>query len=66
MVGIDSPDSSARKVIDLERQIAEVQWPRADRRDRDKTLNPSTYADLKSAYPSFDWDNFFECGCFLS
>ena len=59
LVGIDSPDSSARKVLDLERQIALVQWPRADRRDRDKTLNPTTYTDLKSAHPSFDWDKFF-------
>ena len=59
-VGIEFPDRSAREVLELEREIAKVQWPRADRRDRDKTLNPTSYYDLKADYPGFDWDNFFK------
>ena len=65
LVGIEFPDRNAREVLELERQIAIVQWPRADRRDRDKTLNPTSYYDLKTDHPGFDWDNFFkETGVF--
>ena len=65
LVGIEFPDRNAREVLELERQIAKVQWPRADRRDRDKTLNPTSYYDLKADHPGFDWDNFFkETGVF--
>ena len=60
LLGIEFPDRNAREVLELEREIAKVQWPRADRRDRDKTLNPTSYYDLKADYPGFDWDNFFK------
>ena len=60
LAGIEYPDRNAREVLDLERQIAKVQWPRADRRDRDKTLNPKSYDDLKADHPGFDWDIFFK------
>jgi len=60
LVGIEFPERNAREVLELEREIAKVQWPRADRRDRDKTLNPTSYYDLKADYPGFDWDNFFK------
>ena len=65
LVGIEFPDRNAREVLELEREIAKVQWPRADRRDRDKTLNPTSYDDLKADHPGFDWDYFFkETGVF--
>ncbi len=34
--------------------------PRAQRRDRDKTYNPVTLAELKTLAPGFDWDAFLK------
>ena len=48
----------ARAILALETQIAELQWPRADRRDRDRTLNPMLVAELSTTYPGFDWEPF--------
>ncbi len=48
----------ADNILMLETAIAELQWERADRRDRDKTYNPMTIAALKEAHPGFNWDAF--------
>ncbi|MCB1671674.1 MAG: M13 family metallopeptidase [Gammaproteobacteria bacterium] len=55
-------DSAARaqSVLEIESQIAEHLWPRAQRRDRDLTYNPMTYAALKATYGELDWDRFFQ------
>ena len=57
----DIPNSAAQAeaVLVLETQIAESMWTRAERRDRDKTYNPMSYADFKANYPGFDWDAYF-------
>ena len=57
--GIDGADEKAKAILAIETKIAEKQWPRSERRNRDKTLNPSSYVDFKTAYPGFDWDAFF-------
>jgi putative endopeptidase len=51
-------DATARAeaVLALETELARPQWDRAERRNRDKTYNVSSYADFKKAYPGFDWD----------
>lgn len=49
-------------ILELETTIAGYQWTRADRRDRTKTYNPTTVAELKIKYPDFDWELFLEAG----
>jgi len=56
--GIDGAAEKATAILALETRIAEQQWPRSDRRDRDKIYNPMSYADFKAEYTGFDWDSF--------
>lgn len=49
----------ADQIIALETQIAEIQWPREKRRNRDLTLNPIERSALSDTYPGFDWDAMF-------
>jgi putative endopeptidase len=52
----------AKAILDLETQIATLQWQRSDLRDRVKTLNPTTVSELGSKYTGFDWAAFLEAG----
>jgi putative endopeptidase len=45
-------------VVAFETAVAQASWPRADRRDPDKTYNPTRVADLSTAAPGFDWRVF--------
>lgn len=57
----DIADSAAKAdaILALETQVAEHTWPRAQRRNRDLTYNPMSYADFKAEYPNLDWDAYF-------
>ncbi len=57
----DTPDSAARaeSILALETAIAEHQWPRAQRRDRDMTYNPMSWDEFVAEYPGFDWEAYF-------
>jgi len=59
LAGIDGGAEKADAILAIETKIAEKQWPRSERRNRDKTLNPMSYADFKAEYTGFDWDAFF-------
>lgn len=59
---IEDAESKAEQVLALETRIAEHTWPRADRRNRDLTYNPMSYADFLATYPGFDWSGFFAAG----
>src|SRR5262249_39096409 len=39
----------------METKIAEAHWTRAESRDRDKTYNPMTMAELETNAPGFPW-----------
>ena len=56
------PDSAARAetILALETGIAEHMWPRAQRRNRDLTYNPMSFAEFSAAWPDFDWDSYFD------
>ncbi len=56
--GMDQSSEMANSILELETRIAQLQWKRADRRDRDKTYNPSTVEALKESYPGYDWQLF--------
>ncbi|MBN8605914.1 MAG: M13 family metallopeptidase [Caulobacterales bacterium] len=50
----------ARAILALETQIAERHWPIADRRNRDRTYNLLTRAQVRALAPRFPWDASFE------
>ncbi|MFC3120379.1 M13 family metallopeptidase [Agaribacter flavus] len=56
---IADAEQKAEQIFELEKKIAEIQWPREKRRNRDLTLNPIDRAELSDRYPQFDWDTFF-------
>ena len=55
---IEASNPKAEQILALETKIAGYQWVRADRRDRDKTFNPTSVSQLKQDYGNFNWDLF--------
>jgi putative endopeptidase len=55
LAGWDAPAAQASAIVALESRLAEAHWPRAESRDRDKTYNPMTFAELEQAAPGFPW-----------
>jgi putative endopeptidase len=51
-------NADGKAIVDYETQVAQVSWTRAQRRDRDKTYNPMSLADLETAAPEFPWKGF--------
>jgi putative endopeptidase len=62
MVGWANPEAAAANVVALETQIANAHWTRAESRNRDKTYNPMTQAQLASTAPGFPWATFMQAG----
>ena len=50
--------AAARALVAMETRIAEVTWSRAEQRNRDKTYNPMTLAELQAFAPGFQWSEF--------
>lgn len=48
--------AKARAILALETQIAELHWPIADRRQRDRTYFLQTRDELRAIAPRFPWD----------
>jgi putative endopeptidase len=59
---IEWPDaqSAAKTVVDFETAVAQASWSRAERRDRDKTYNPMSPAELALYAPGFDYAAMLE------
>jgi putative endopeptidase len=55
MIGWTDAQQSADDVVAFETRIAEASWSRAESRDRDKTYNPLTPAELDALAPGFPW-----------
>lgn len=60
LAGWPEPEKNAADVVAFETKIAEAQWSRAEGRDRDKTYNPTTLADLEKNAPGFPWTVYFK------
>ena len=60
LAGIAQPVESAKKVMALETRLAASHLDRVANRDRDKTYNKMTWAELKALTPSFDWATYFQ------
>lgn len=57
--GVKDAKARATAILALETKMAEGQWPREKRRNRDLTLNQIKRGDLAKEYPGFDWDLYF-------
>jgi putative endopeptidase len=60
LAGWPKPASHAAAILALETKIAEAHWTRAESRDRDRTYNPVTFAELAAQAPGFPWPAFFK------
>ncbi|HEY6065876.1 MAG TPA: M13-type metalloendopeptidase [Thermoanaerobaculia bacterium] len=59
LIGWDDPDKNAVDIVALETKIADAHWTRAESRNRDKTYNPATIAELEKNAPGFPWRLYF-------
>jgi putative endopeptidase len=55
MVGWAQAQRRADDIVALETRIAEASWSRVESRNRDKTYNPMTPAELDGYAPGFPW-----------
>ena len=60
LVGQPNAEAQARAVMALETQIAELHWPVADRRERERTYNLKRRAEVRALAPRFPWDASFD------
>jgi putative endopeptidase len=60
LAGWQNPEQSAADVVALETRIAEAHWTRAEGRDRDKTYNLMSVAELEKYAPEFPWKVAFK------
>jgi putative endopeptidase len=56
-VGVPAAEakSKADAIMALETEIAKQHWDRAQMRDRDKTYNLRSFAQLQQEFPGYDW-----------
>lgn len=60
MAGWPNAEKAADDVVAMETRLAQAHWTRAQSRDRDKTYNLTTLAELKAQAPGFPWDPFWQ------
>lgn len=60
LIGWAEPEKHAAAIVAFETKIAEAHWTRAESRDRDKTYNPTTVAELEKNAPGLPWAVFFK------
>ncbi len=58
--GMTNTAAKARQVFAFETQIAQLHWPIADRRQRDRVYNLKTRAELDALDARFPWTAFLE------
>lgn len=57
--GVEDGLARAGAVLALETQLARYHWSRAETRDRDRTSNAMSAAELARAAPNLDWRAYF-------
>jgi putative endopeptidase len=60
MAGDKKAAANAKTILGVETKIAECHWPIAERRERDKTYNPRTIAELEKEAPAFPWKLYMD------
>ncbi|GGY41898.1 M13 family metallopeptidase [Parvularcula lutaonensis] len=58
--GVEQATEKAAEVYAFEKALAEAHWSRAERRDRDKTYNRYTLAELEEMAPGLPWASSME------
>ena len=58
LAGWEAPAENAKAIVAFETRLAEASWSRIQRRDRDKTYNPMSPAELNALTPGFDWNRY--------
>ena len=58
--GWSDPEKHAADIVAMETKIAEAHWTRSESRNRDKTYNPMTVAELEKNAPGFPWSVYFK------
>jgi len=58
MIGWPDAQKRADEIVALETRIAEASWSRTESRERDKTYNPLTPAELDTYAPGFSWSTY--------
>jgi putative endopeptidase len=58
LAGWANAEKAAADIVAMETRIAQAHWTRAESRNRDKTYNPMTLADLDRQAPGFPWGRF--------
>ncbi|WP_374942852.1 M13 family metallopeptidase [Sphingomonas sp.] len=56
LAGYPDPQGAAQRIFDLEKQIAQVHWTRAEQRQVEKAYNPVATTALATQMPGFDWN----------
>ena len=60
MAGDANAAANAQAILKLETEIAKRHWAIADRREREKTYNPRTLAQLEKEAPGFPWKIYMD------
>lgn len=58
MIGWDKPAENAKAIVAFETRMAEASLTRVEQRDREKSYNPMTPAELAAYTPDFDWKGY--------
>jgi putative endopeptidase len=58
LAGWPEPGKAADAILAFETRIAQASWTSAQRRDRDKTYNPATPAELARSASGFAWADY--------
>jgi len=59
-IGWPDPEANAKKLVDLETEIAKASWTKVQQRDDVRMYNPMTPAALSKAAPGFPWQAYFQ------
>lgn len=59
LAGVKNAEQAANNIIAIEKKIAALHWSRVENRDRTKTYNKLTLAELNTLAPGLQWNRFF-------
>ncbi|KFA93793.1 M13 family metallopeptidase [Archangium violaceum] len=60
LAGISDAEARAKRIVELEREIARVHWNQVDTQDVAKVNNPWPRSELATRAPGLDWDAYLE------
>jgi putative endopeptidase len=60
LAGWPNPEAAAAAIVAMETKLAQAHWTRAQNRDRDKTYNAMSLAELETLAPGFPWAAYWQ------